>query len=131
MRKNQDVPGQDSQSSMYQAALLKVIINHTGIKGVFSRAAQVVCDNFNHCKLDFHSKKKFKSGERVILDLCIGSVVASELEAVITAAEHHGESWHYQADFCLERKHMSSPTISRALLFIEQKLRIQASYPIN
>jgi len=131
MQQDHDIPAAANQYSMYQAKLLKAVVNHTGIRGLFSRSARVNCDNFNHCKLDFHSGHKFKPEEKVIIDLGIGSVLARELEAVIIQAERRGDLWYYQADFCFERKHMTSPGILRALLFVEHKLRIHASYPLN
>jgi hypothetical protein len=119
----------NSGESMYDAKNLRTVINLPGIRGMLSPAYHVTCLNFGREKIRFLSNRGFKPGQRLVVDLSIGSVLAHELNAVISSVHQEEDSWSCDADFCINQKHGLSPLLNRALLNIEHYLKMQASYP--
>jgi hypothetical protein len=103
-----------------------------GIKGILSINPDCDCMNFSLAGLQFGSQKEFKKGEKIILDISVSGVVINEMIGqVMTVQEIDDCKFCIGVRFCFEEKSMQHPEISRALLQIEDKLRLAEEYPYS
>ena len=117
----------------YHRADLELDVARPGIKGILQLSASSECLDFSLAGLQFGSTTKFKEGEYVIIDLRVYDVAVRELRAeVVSCVPKELEDqcmYCTSVRFCFEMKSMQRPSIKRALLQIEDKLRVATEYP--
>ena len=101
-----------------------------GIKGILKVAPSSECIDFAIGGLRFGSAEQFQKGERLVLDVRVNDVEVRELLAQVVSSQPRDRSTYCTGvRFCFEAKSMQLPEISRALLRIEDKLRVAQEYP--
>ncbi len=111
---------------------IELAVARPGIKGILSVKPTVECLDFSLTGLNFASDQAFQANETVIIDLCVFGLRADELRAsVICTEELDSGMFCNRVRFCFEEKSMQKPEISRILLQIEDRLRIESEFPME
>jgi len=114
----------------YEGADLAVDVARPGIKGILEVHPNSECLNFSLGGLRFGSNQQFQEGEPLIVDLRVHEIEIAELHAqVVACTPHDGGMYCTGVRFCFEDKNMQRPEVSRALLQIEDKLRVAQEFP--
>jgi len=124
------MPKERRRHLRYQRADLVLEVARPGIKGMLRITPSSECLDFAIAGLQFGSKERFKKGERLVLDLRVYDVEVRELLAQVVSSQPREDNMYCTGvRFCFELKSMQRPEISRALLRIEDKLRVAQQYP--
>ena len=118
------------RNGRYGEVDLVLDVARPGIKGILRVTPSSECLDFGIAGLQFGSAEPFQQGERLVLDIRVNDVELRELVAqVVSSQQKEDDMYCTGVRFCFELKSMQTPKISRALLQIEDKLRVAQQYP--
>ena len=114
----------------YPKGSLELKVARPGIKGILTLNPDAECLNFSRTGLQFESDRRFKVGERLVVDLSVFDVALHEINAIVMSVKEEADGIRCcGVRFCLEDRPMRKPKIMHALLQIEDKLRTTEAFP--
>ncbi len=114
----------------YPKGSLELKVARPGIKGILTLNPDAECLNFSGTGLQFESDRRFKVGERLVVDLSVFDVALHEINAIVMSVKEEADGIRCcGVRFCLEDRPMQKPKIMHALLQIEDKLRTTEAFP--
>ncbi|MFT7141003.1 MAG: hypothetical protein ACJAYE_002004 [Candidatus Azotimanducaceae bacterium] len=109
---------------------LELKVARRGIVGFLKLNPTVDCLDYSQSGLQFGSDQAFRIDEKLVLDLRVWDMELDEINAVVVECEHLDNGLYCtRVEFCFLETHMKHPRITRALLQIEDRLRIEREYP--
>ena len=114
----------------YPKGSIELKVAPPGIKGILTLNPDAECLNFSRTGLQFESDRRFKEGERLVVDLSVFDVALHEINAIVMSVKEEADGIRCcGVRFCLEDRPMRKPKIMHALLQIEDKLRTTEAFP--
>lgn len=118
------------QHPRYPKGALELKVARPGIKGILTLNPEAECLNFSRSGLQFECDRRFKVGDRLVVDLNVFDIALHELSAIVMSVKDEANGLLCCGiRFCLEERRMQKPRIMHALLQIEDKLRSTHAFP--
>ena len=85
---------------------------------------------FSLSGIRFQSDQPFKVNQTLVIDLCLCSIEAKEINAVVLDCNAYGDN-HFCAavELCFKNKHMQHKRVEQVLQMVENKFRLADEFP--
>ncbi len=113
----------------YDNESLALRVHRPGIKGMLRLNPTAECLNFSLTGLQFGSEQRMTSGEKLVIDLCVGDIELFELPCEVRTCHREEVGFCCGIQFNLADKRMQRPEVLHSLLKIEDRLRSYRDYP--
>lgn len=122
------------KNTRYHELGVELSVARRGIVGFLRLNPSADCIDFSVSGLQFCTDQRFKVDEKLVLDLRVRDIEATELNAVVVSSEpmtEEGQLGKYctRVRFCFMERRMKKPRIMHALLSMEERLRVARQYP--
>ena len=118
------------RNASHEELNLELKVARRGIVGFLRLNPTADCLDYSQTGLQFGSDQEFKIDEKLVLDLRVRNLELDEINAVVVeCVQQETGLYCTRVKFCFLETHMKNPRITRALLQIEDRLRIQREYP--